>query len=881
MSVNALANRVAPGGAATISLGSDSLSETLAERDMQRKATFVTPVATARFPQAPGGTSSVCLGGDVPMKAQVSRAPVGGATGISLGEASSAEDFAERQRDRQVPTSTPEAPARFPQAPGGTATLQLGGGGAEASEATASSVRGPVGGPTSISLGNAASSERFAATQASFETPDARPRFPQPPGGAASVLLSGGVPAEIARRGPVGGADTMVLSDAAPAAEAHIARGPVGGADSVVLGTHDASEVYAARRQAAQAMLASPTPDAAERFPQAPGGTSTLRLGSDGQDVLPHVVRRPVGGTDSLVLSDEVPAESLSMVMTSSRPIGGADSVILGDEAASKAVFEARRAERQAVMATPDATVRFPQAPGGTASVCLGGGEVQHAVPRGSAGGTSTLVLGGEDSRRDFDERRREREAVAATPEAQARFPQAPGGTSTVSFSEDSEPLAAVAPRGPVGGSSSVVLGSDDSKAVFEDFKQLRSAGFETPNAAPRFSQAPGGTSSVVLGGAAPAAAASPPRDPVGGRSTLVLGEDGAGRAEACRQYQEEHVHVVATPDAAPRFPQVPGGTSTLDLSSSSPLNESKASVRGPVGGADDVVLGADNSKQDFAERAATRSAPVSTPEPVRRFPQAPGGTATVVLGGSQLPAMPFGSPNRQPPGGNSSFGAALGGDYPHELMERVSSNAFATNSSQNSGNVLTERSTTRVLQMPGGNSTLVLGDEQPRRAQVAVSSNAFACGNSQNCGNVMTERSSTRLHQAPGGDSTLVLGGGYPSDINEARAKEGATAKGPSERVARRLLQSPGGNSTLSLGEDEPSTAARTRPCTRSLQAPGGTSTLCLGTELPAADKVGDENVNTSNTAKDVDAKDLGESIKEGSAAAAAAQSPAPLVVG
>jgi len=41
----------------------------------------------------------------------------------------------------------------------------------------------------------------------------------------------------------------------------------------------------------------------------------------------------------------------------------------------------------------------------------------------------------------------------------------------------------------------------------------------------------------------------------------------------------------------------------------------------------------------------------------------------------------------------------------------------------------------------------------------VTTSSNKFACGANQNAGNVITDRSSTRIHAAPGGNSSLVLG--------------------------------------------------------------------------------------------------------------------------
>lgn len=39
------------------------------------------------------------------------------------------------------------------------------------------------------------------------------------------------------------------------------------------------------------------------------------------------------------------------------------------------------------------------------------------------------------------------------------------------------------------------------------------------------------------------------------------------------------------------------------------------------------------------------------------------------------------------------------------------------------------------------------------------MSSNRFATGSNQNCGNVITDRSTTRIHHAPGGKSSLVLG--------------------------------------------------------------------------------------------------------------------------
>jgi len=41
------------------------------------------------------------------------------------------------------------------------------------------------------------------------------------------------------------------------------------------------------------------------------------------------------------------------------------------------------------------------------------------------------------------------------------------------------------------------------------------------------------------------------------------------------------------------------------------------------------------------------------------------------------------------------------------------------------------------------------------------MSSNAFATGTNQNCGNVITDRSTTRIHAPPGGTSSFSIGGG------------------------------------------------------------------------------------------------------------------------
>eukprot|EP00617_Octactis_speculum_P016894 CAMPEP_0185754090 /NCGR_PEP_ID=MMETSP1174-20130828/12750_1 /TAXON_ID=35687 /ORGANISM="Dictyocha speculum, Strain CCMP1381" /LENGTH=74 /DNA_ID=CAMNT_0028432167 /DNA_START=21 /DNA_END=241 /DNA_ORIENTATION=+ len=44
-------------------------------------------------------------------------------------------------------------------------------------------------------------------------------------------------------------------------------------------------------------------------------------------------------------------------------------------------------------------------------------------------------------------------------------------------------------------------------------------------------------------------------------------------------------------------------------------------------------------------------------------------------------------------------------------------------------------------------------------------SSNAYASGSNQNSGNVITDRSTTRLHAPPGGNSSFSLGQDYPPE--------------------------------------------------------------------------------------------------------------------
>ena len=132
-------------------------------------------------------------------------------------------------------------------------------------------------------------------------------------------------------------------------------------------------------------------------------------------------------------------------------------------------------------------------------------------------------------------------------------------------------------------------------------------------------------------------------------------------------------------------------------------------------------------------------------------------------------------------------------GDAPASTTQ--SSNSFASGSNQNSGNVLTGRSSTRVVREPGGASqwsvagfaqepsVMETGQKAPSPGGASTSladfvstsgdygqhafgarvtnggSNAFANGASQNVGNYITDKPTTKVRQAPGGTSQIVFG--------------------------------------------------------------------------------------------------------------------------
>lgn len=93
------------------------------------------------------------------------------------------------------------------------------------------------------------------------------------------------------------------------------------------------------------------------------------------------------------------------------------------------------------------------------------------------------------------------------------------------------------------------------------------------------------------------------------------------------------------------------------------------------------------------------------------------------------------------------------------------------------------KRTSSRVLEEPGGKSSVQLGWDSPKRKiqktgetkefmsesnheqekesfnPMAVSSNVYANGNSQNTGNFLTDRPTSKVSQPPGGKSSIQFG--------------------------------------------------------------------------------------------------------------------------
>lgn len=150
------------------------------------------------------------------------------------------------------------------------------------------------------------------------------------------------------------------------------------------------------------------------------------------------------------------------------------------------------------------------------------------------------------------------------------------------------------------------------------------------------------------------------------------------------------------------------------------------------------------------------------------------------------------------PPGGYSMSDILTWSDEPNQEPPR-SANVYASGADQNNGNVMTGRSSIRIIQKGVGGSHVFTTDDgqkqEPVRRRpgaesklrdlegsdifqagpVSTSSNAFASNDSQNNGNYITDRPTTRIHQPAGGVSQVTFG---PEDPPQAPPADSTTPR-------------------------------------------------------------------------------------------------------
>lgn len=144
--------------------------------------------------------------------------------------------------------------------------------------------------------------------------------------------------------------------------------------------------------------------------------------------------------------------------------------------------------------------------------------------------------------------------------------------------------------------------------------------------------------------------------------------------------------------------------------------------------------------------------------------------------------------------------------------------------------------------QAPGGKSSICFGSEDTTATpagsrQNLNSSNNFASKSDPNAGNFVTDRSSTRIRQAPGGNSNVCFGTDTAAERFPAPQKISKEEPKPetsnNQAFAERVVRVPGGKSSICLGSDAPAEQPSTNASTRG--APGGKSTICFGTDASA----------------------------------------------
>jgi len=486
-------------------------------------------------------------------------------------------------------------------------------------------------------------------------------------------------------------------------------RGPVGGSSSVVLG----SDVITLCKD----KIVVETPDATVRFPQVRTASSISFQGQgDGPNLT--TVRGPVGGASTVVLGT-CPVTDIQPELTT--------------------------------LETPQPAPRFQAPPGGKASICLSSEPVpstnQPAIhqktTRVPAGGHTSLVLGLENGADMFEGAKHMQTLNAPCP--LPRFSAPPGGDATICLGANNIAHKPHEVRGPAGGKTSIVLGSDDAASITRKSDQS-TAMLHVPEAAPRFPQTPGGTS-VIGHGCTLTGVTCRTRGDVGGPASLSLIHEGPAVG-----LLPEPTNVGPTPEPARRFQQPPGGKSTvlLGVDPNGSDRPSRTVVPGEVRAEEDSskqqqeaeFCAEGSSKHDKVEENVSSgenkdSENTSDGSLVTRVQHAPGAQASLVLGAS-LDVM----------------------ENPHQTQFEPGCAVLKVPDETRDGD--------GGEQIPKMQSTIPAAGSRGN----ASSANKFASGTKQNSGNFLTERSTTRLHQAPGGKSTVCLGMDVPDVESKCRIR-------------------------------------------------------------------------------------------------------------
>jgi hypothetical protein len=388
--------------------------------------------------------------------------------------------------------------------------------------------------------------------------------------------------------------------------------------------------------------------------------------------------------------------------------------------------------------------------PGGIDSVnCLSEAVELPLRPTTSAGagGKTTVVLGGDAS----DWQTSSNANKIPTGYVAETYPrQVPGGVDSVDFGAKAElPTAeTLLSRPAVGGTDSVDFGKVHESAFCSDDLLKRP---------------------------------SP-----GGNDTVVLGSTTADWVTSGQTYSQSVFNNVVAEEIGTSRPP-PGGVDSIVMGQGHEIVSIDALLSRPaVGGSTSLVLGADTCEWSACSGVVGVGCNEAVSKSVDKAAStAIGGVDSISFANdsAHTPAKPMRTMNAAAAASRINLE-----DHSFTPTPGVSSNRFASGSNANSGNVLTDRPTTRVHQAPGGNSSISLGDE----------SEAPAVGESILVGK---RPKSLIVHQPPGGATSIHLGEEkfqgrdiQNENINSANLQQAL------ENIVK-VTQAPGGNSALVLG--------------------------------------------------------------------------------